>query len=342
MTRAVAVLVVLVAVHAAEAGRATPVSRWIVRAGSDLSAGLASPAALVLETGDGSRGRADASVVLVSLADGAVVPFAAWTGRSLRKARGRWEIRASPTTPVLGRMRAHASGGALRVRVGRGRTRLRLRATPSRCGDQVFDPGNEQCEQETNCASGRCVACACVGWQRDPAFGTGGTTVIERVGGPLDAIQRPDGRVAILVRDAATSIRVVQLHPDGRIDAGFAEDGDPDGVLDTGLGGGTGQAVLGADGSLLVVGGVGEQTLLRRFDDAGRIDAGFGDAGSLVLDDALIVPRASLPDGDVPIVIGESLGRLRPDGALEPGLGLVPWCRRRTSASPCRRVRRQS
>jgi hypothetical protein len=327
--RRVAVLLAIVVTSVAGAvvagQRTMPATRWIVRSASSLPPGVVAPVVFVLDT-DGHPRRSLATVTLVSLADPSGDAIETWKGRAFRQGVGRWHIQArSPLRRLAMRVRARRE--TLHAVVGRGRGRLRFAATPSRCGDAVFDPGNaEQCEQDADCGSGRCAECRCVGWQPDPDFGADQTTVIEAGGVPFDAFRRPDGRLIVVTGQsvppgAGHLIRVVQLLPDGGVDTAFADDG----VLDTGLVPSFSQVALGTDGALLLAVRSAElQTTLRRFDDTGRLDPQFGDSGSLVLDGPVILPRAFGADGRVSLVIGESMARLLPDGTLDPDVGLVP------------------
>ena len=125
----------------------------------------------------------------------------------------------------------------------------------------------------------------------DPAFGTNGIVIVPLGDYPGlgTMLLRPDGRILVvgsIWRTDNSNLSLVSLTATGKIDRSFGNDG----VVETDLGGSEGarDAVLYADGSVVVVGQRGDpgsfpntgKLLLVRYVKSGSIDKSFGSSGS--------------------------------------------------------------
>ncbi|MEV6331143.1 calcium-binding protein [Streptomyces sp. NPDC051909] len=172
----------------------------------------------------------------------------------------------------------------------------------------------------------------------DPSFGADGrvTTPVTGYAEGHDLAQQPDGKLVVAGAGEAGFV-LARYDGDGALDPTFAGDG----IATSDFGGGTHSAngvAVQPDGKIVVAGTTevpGEEGgccffSVARYNADGSLDAGFGDAGLVRVDEfggsADGADVALLPDGRI-VAAGKGGGggfalvRLNADGSLDPSLG---------------------
>ncbi len=125
----------------------------------------------------------------------------------------------------------------------------------------------------------------------DTSFGTGGIVTTPFSAGSkdegLDVAVQSDGRIVVVGRSAASGIdfdfAIARYSADGNLDPSFGGDGTV--ITDFGAGLATARAVvIQPDGRILVVGDVGADFALARYEANGTLDGSFGSGGITTAD----------------------------------------------------------
>ncbi len=158
----------------------------------------------------------------------------------------------------------------------------------------------------------------------DPGFGDAGRATVAAPGPGRAAVLQPDGK--LLVAGGGDRMTVYRFLADGGLDPSYGAGGMAS--VPAGQPGTAYALVLGPDGSATVAGNVGPDVAIARLDATGRLDPGFGTAGTTVT--RLGVPAtgygiAQRADGAL-VVVGDAgdrglAVRYTPGGVVDTSFG---------------------
>lgn len=137
----------------------------------------------------------------------------------------------------------------------------------------------------------------------DPTFADGGMAFVGDLDGPAELLLQPDGKILAVTTLHGTTddIVVLRFNPDGGLDTGFGDAGQVT-VGGSDLNEQAYDLLLQRDGKIVVLGSSIRRTPLQigtsitRLNPDGSIDTGFGDYGTILIEEANAKALVQLPD----------------------------------------------
>lgn len=169
----------------------------------------------------------------------------------------------------------------------------------------------------------------------DASFGAAGKVTTDFGGNATIAaeVQQPDGKIlavgqihhgAFSTKGSDVEFALARYNSDGSLDRTFGTGGKVVTPLTT-INAAGASVALQPDGKIVVVGAGGNFEVdigaIARYNADGSLDTSFGQAGTVVDNDAVYVSTALEPDGDI-LAGGSVLRRFHPDGSLDTSFGV--------------------
>ncbi|MCH9674709.1 MAG: DUF4347 domain-containing protein, partial [Gammaproteobacteria bacterium] len=156
----------------------------------------------------------------------------------------------------------------------------------------------------------------------DTSFGTNGYADVTGIGYIQSVTEQPDGKILVSGRESG-GIFIARYEADGTLDGGFGTSGVT--TLTAGSYEEATAVAVQSDGSIVLVGEHGDDSVIIRFTSSGIVDGGFGTSGNVFVNLGGTFENLEsvtiLGDGSI-VAVGEtSVVKMDSDGNLDAGFG---------------------